>query len=505
MRMKLLSGILFLCLCMIGTSALALQSEDGWYYVTIEGKAWITSYAYTTEELTIPETVDGYPVAGLRKEDVNSHPQYNIGVLTIPAHVKSIQASAFQGSSIVSLIVESSETVLGVGAFQNCDRLTSVTLPDDLEALPALCFSGCTSLTTIHLPNSLTSIGESCFDGCIKLNALHLPSQLKTLGSSSFANCSKLRDITLPGSLKDIGDNAFARCTSLESIIIPDSVTEIGSSAWIECSSLENVQFPSSFSNKLKPRVFQRCTSLKAISLPDGIEVLGKLAFEGCSALRTIHLPAQLSISDIPTDEEDPFKECALDMTFSADRSSDAYTWAIKRGWTYVNPSSFAWTQDIWIGNTQNGVQLSWSGDAPSAIRADNDVVTIDSKGFLTSSQPGLFCITAISMGETFTTNVLIRAAHPIILPFSLELLYEEALAGTAFTEIILPDGLLHVAANVFSACSKLTIVSLPESLKDIDDHAFDGCPDDLLLLVKPNSSQAEWAKLHEFRYMEIE
>ena len=156
-------------------------------------------------------------------------------------------------------------THIGSYAFQNCDKLIQVTLPNTLTAIGEGAFSGCAALeklplnplpnpenttdpettapettdpeptapettvpeTTVTeptpippqeniLPTGLTSIGASAFSGCVKLKDIGLPEGLLKLEANTFSGCSILRQITLPVSLTTVEANAFAGCNRLK-------------------------------------------------------------------------------------------------------------------------------------------------------------------------------------------------------------------------------------------------------------------------------------------------
>ena len=82
------------------------------------GKAIITGYKGTSTLVTVPATLDGYPV------------------IAIGEH-------AFEGQ-----------------------RIAAVLLPEGLEAVGWFAFYGCQSLIDVSIPSSVTSIGYAVFDGC---------------------------------------------------------------------------------------------------------------------------------------------------------------------------------------------------------------------------------------------------------------------------------------------------------------------------------------------------
>lgn len=91
-------------------------------------------------------------------------------------------------------------------------------LPEDLTHIGASAFENCEKLSDISLPNSLTSIEQNAFSGCISLESITLPEGLTLIGPSAFNNCSNLFKITLPSTLEYIGRNAFHGCFRLEQV-----------------------------------------------------------------------------------------------------------------------------------------------------------------------------------------------------------------------------------------------------------------------------------------------
>ncbi len=161
-------------------------------------------------------------------------------------------------------------TSIGTEAFQNCKKLTTVTLPKSLESIDNLAFAGCESLTSINLSGcaGLQSIGNNAFENCEKLTTVTLPSTVIEIGNYAFSssgltkinlsNCTGLQSISVGAfgkcqmtsinlsgctSLESIRNNAFQNCASLETVLLPESLGEIGAEAFWNCTDLQSIYF----------------------------------------------------------------------------------------------------------------------------------------------------------------------------------------------------------------------------------------------------------------------
>ena len=81
---------------------------------------------------------------------------------------------------------------------------------------------------------SVTSIGNSAFEDCNGLKSVTIPNSVTSIGDYAF-KWSGLTSVTIPNSVTSIGGGSFDNCSSLTSITIPNSVTSIGSSAFRHC------------------------------------------------------------------------------------------------------------------------------------------------------------------------------------------------------------------------------------------------------------------------------
>jgi len=77
-----------------------------------------------------------------------------------------------------------------------------------------------TSLEDLQYFTGLTTIAANSFQQCTKVTAVTLPSTLTTIDNYAFNSCSKITSIVLPENVRKIGTGAFVGCSSLTAVTV---------------------------------------------------------------------------------------------------------------------------------------------------------------------------------------------------------------------------------------------------------------------------------------------
>ena len=123
----------------------------------------------------------------------------------------------------------SSLEFLGVGAFEFCRELTSVTLGANIDKIPARAFNLCVKLTDINLA-SIKEIGENAFCEADLKNA-NLSSAEK-IDKFAFVYNENLAEVVFGKEGVVLGEGVFSYCTALQNVVGSSLMAEVGNYAF---------------------------------------------------------------------------------------------------------------------------------------------------------------------------------------------------------------------------------------------------------------------------------
>ena len=159
---------------------------------------WAFFYCPGLTSLIIPKNVNNIgdkafsECYGLSSIQVESGNQYYDSRGNCNAIIETSSNKLIAGCK--NTIIPNNVTTIGIGAFEDCNYLTSITIPNSVTTIEQDAFAYCSQLKSITIPNSVTSIGVESFYGCA-LTSVFIGSSVNTIGTVAFASCDKLTAI----------------------------------------------------------------------------------------------------------------------------------------------------------------------------------------------------------------------------------------------------------------------------------------------------------------------
>ena len=447
----------------------------------------------------------------------------NITSITIPSSVTSIEDGAFSNcTSLTSVNIPDGVTSLS-SVFEGCTSLTSIVIPNGVTNLYST-FSGCTGLTEIIIPDGVTNLSYA-FNGCTSLTSIKIPDGVTDL-SYVFNGCTSLTSIIIPNGVTSL-NSAFYGCTSLKSVTIPDGVTNLNY-AFNGCTSLTSIIIPEGVTKLYG--TFEGCTALTSIVIPEGVASIEWGTFSGCTALAEITLPKSL------TKINSAFSSC---IGLKKVNISDIESWC-GMSITYVNDNPLYYAGNLYLngelvthlvipeGVTSISARAFYGCTSISSVTLPSSLTSIGSSAFygcealgkiinnsdlsltLGSTNHGRVAYYAMELTDkngnvSYRNNSYIDTddgfrfllsgnscylvayfgnEETVTLPLTLHYNGKEyrcilgdhgSSIGGGLRNVIVPEGITDIG-TAFRGCRTLTGITIPSSVKRIEDRAFYGC-----------------------------
>ena len=373
--------------------------------------------------------------------------------------------------------------VVGIAeyAFADCENLTSVNIPKDIELIENRAFAGCTNLAKINVDdenNNYSSENGVLFNKdktklikypegkCINsssqvpggpINIYNIPETVTTIGSYAFENVEAIGTIMISKNVTTIEESAISTCNNLYIVYIPNTVTNIGTNVLEGCNNVCVLCYENSAAHiyaednninyeligeiewnynldengniiDLVPAVPSKLVGdIKIPETIDGHTVvsIGEGAFFGASYMTSLTIPS--SITNIP---DDVFGGCdALEKIIVSEENEN-----------YTSEDGILFNKD----KTELIKYPSQKSDEEYII--PNTVKTIKIAAFESSNN-----------------------LEYVELPNSVINIEDYAFYScNNLNKIKIPDSVTNIGQDVFNNCSNLTIVGIPESTANI-------------------------------------
>lgn len=410
------------------------------YQVTETWKEYeVTAIDENLTEVTVSTTLRGLPVRQvewknfeqvqtlyIKGTDIKRFVSYNHmpSKIVLEEGLTEIPDSTFSRSDIVEVVLPSTITKIGDGAFYNCTNLKRINLGDNLNFVGESAFKGCVSLEELYLGHSFQTSYVSSFSGLsglkkVILNCNNVPgnetmqyswylldtktanglefvigkdvevatyfnlfehhgsvNEFNTVSTVTFEDGCKVREldgtfrgfynltsVVLPESVKKVGKSTFEQCRSLESIDL-SGVTELDTeNLFTNCYSLKSVILPDNLT-EIGPYMFSNCKSLVSLTIPQSVTVIGENAFSQC-AIETIVLPQNLTEIGTKAFYITDLKEIFIpkSVTYIGEAAFVAFTFNQLNVYCEVDSKPEGWHDD-WAQDNYH-IDILWGCDNP--------------------------------------------------------------------------------------------------------------------------------------------
>lgn len=432
--------------------------------------------------------------------------------------ITEIGEKAFQSADALDEIDLTGIVHIGAYAFNPdssnvSNGVSKVTFWEGLLTIGDFAFADAPITGELVLPSTLTTIGSQAFKGCKKITKVNIPGSVETFSSSAFRECSALQEVTISDGVKTIPSGAFMSCTKLTEIKVPSSVTEIGGSAftsaqrvYLQCAATAQVgksvlgggvfvvdktqleAFRENWSDYASSIVTEDMIVDDLFIVEDGtlIKFLDRTA-------TSVEIPAGVTsipvgiftnrVKTITVSSENTALKAVDNVVYSADGKTLVYYLAGKDDTEFTIPEG---VESI-VGITNSFLDV---------LTVSADVTNISANAFSGSTglqEVNILSETPATIGENaFPASARINVpagtadAYKSAWSAYAEVIFETGVVekfvvvngvlteynGTD-AEVVLPDNVTSIAANVFRNHPEITKITLPAGLTTIPDYSF--------------------------------
>lgn len=173
--------------------------------------------------------------------------------INLPEGLETIGIQAFcDCDSLNTVTIPSSVNSIGFGAFEWCDSLTEIKVKSNnayftdingvlynKDKTKIIQYPKAKTQTSYIIPSSVTTVGRDAFEECENLKSIILPEKLTSIEESAFSS-SGIKTIEMPAGVTTISRSAF-NSSFIESIVLPNNIVKIDEMAFRNCKNLKKI------------------------------------------------------------------------------------------------------------------------------------------------------------------------------------------------------------------------------------------------------------------------
>lgn len=306
----------------------------------------------------------------------------------------------------------------------------------------------------------VVAIGDSAFQFCDKMKTLTIPDSVVRIGTCAFANCLVLERVTLGHGIREIESSPFASCHNviynkyedgyyigneenpylalvctaskgIETFTLHPNTVVVCGSAFLECNRLRELSLPENVVS-LCGYALRDCSSLEKVHLSKNLELLGPLVFQNCDSIREITVP-----------EENRHFKSVDGSLFSRDGTQLIKYTAAREVSSYRIPDG---TVSIERAAFERALHLT-------EVVLPNSLDEIWSHGFADCEK-----LSSVQFGS------------------GLKIIGSSAFSNSALTSVTVPDSVEEIHIHAFGHCEKLKSVTIGRGVTYMDGDILVGC-----------------------------
>ena len=353
--MRKLFFMLFVAATLLTGSALTINNTAGGLAVAVNDNTAVTSLVVrgtmdARDFLFITDKMNEITTLDLSQVTIVPYNEGRALYGTVTNYQgNAIPRTAFFGKKLSTVTLPANLETIGFAAFAGCDQLRGITLPATVSMIDDYAFAG-SGLTSVVLPQTVVYMGKGVFARCEQMTTATVGSFV--LGDFAFLGDSNLSNVVIGAGVNYILKGAFNGCTALKTINLEQAtnLSRIDEEAFIN-SGLENITLPAGGIGTIGDWAFAQ-TQLSSFYMADGMTQLGEGALAHNRQLTAVELPG-LDLDSNPSGEGvhnqgRPKKAAApihtleriKDYTFAGDTVLDA-RYLLKEDVAYIGNYAF--------------------------------------------------------------------------------------------------------------------------------------------------------------------
>ncbi|MGE7843527.1 leucine-rich repeat protein [Lysinibacillus sp. NPDC093712] len=499
-----------------------------------DGTATITKYLGDSQDVIIPEILDGLQVTEIGG---GTFANKQLNSVTLPQGLKIIGEAAFYRNNLTEVRLPDTLEYVGVMGFGE-NFIETVNIPVSLDEIDNLAFYD-NELTEIIIPDSIDKIGMKAFGfnniknftingdvkdlgsngqgwilenelsgpafrgtGSTKINKANLiiKGNVETIHGFAFQN-DVLSSVLIEGDVGSIGQFAFSsqggKC--LENVEIQGSVGEIGAFAFRNVSHADSIKILGDV-KEIRQYAFKD-TIVDSILIDGSVYTIGESSFDGSEGniltingdVNTIKGYAFLNNTvlnvtingNVTMIEQDAFQSANNEILLINGfvDTADFYSFLmvdvkkelqVRDGIKNIGDNAFtdakAPVLDIFKNVENIGFSAFSRAETESEVILPDSLVAMGEEAFLESK------IGRLSIGKSLdkiSKNAFLRSTVPVVtIPGNIITIQATAFINSNLGELELENGIKNLDTAAFAG-NKITKIKLPETLEKIGEGTF--------------------------------